>query len=472
MKQLEADYLVIGSGAVSLAFVDTMLEDTNAATFIIVDRHHMPGGHWNDAYPFVRLHQPSAFYGVASMGLGSDQIDQTGSNEGFYELASGSEVLSYFDRVMRERLLVSGRVQYFPLHEYKGDKAFASLLSDEVYSVDVKQSVVDGTYFNTSVPSTHERKFNVDAGVTCIAPNKLPKLAGAYKRFCVLGGGKTAMDAAVWLLDNGARPEAITWVCPRASWLINRAGTQPGKAFFKQTVGGIARQFEAMAVASSPEDLFLRMEAAGVMVRIDPGITPSMFHYATISEGEIAQLARIERVVRGERVAKLTAAGMVMESGEMVGVESETLYIDCTATAVIFEGDERTRPVFEEGLITLQAVFAPLVTYSAAIIARIEAGFKSVDEKNALATPVKLADTPYEWMGSVAQNMMNQNIWSQNPHMRKWVNQCRLNPAASAIGEVSFDEAGNAEIMNRIQASAIPAVMNMHKLMSAFRPGD
>ncbi len=25
-----------------------------------------PGGHWTRAYPFVRLHQPSAYYGVNS----------------------------------------------------------------------------------------------------------------------------------------------------------------------------------------------------------------------------------------------------------------------------------------------------------------------------------------------------------------------------------------------------------------------
>jgi len=277
------------------------------------------------------------------------------------------------------------------------------------------------------------------------------------------------MDAAVWLLDHGAPPEAISWVCPRASWLINRAGTQPGKAFFKQTVGGIAKQFEAMAAATSPEDLFLRMEEAGVMLRTDPDIMPSMFHYATISEGEVSQLARIDNVVRGERVARLSKAGMVMESGETVTGESDTLYIDCTATAVVFDGDVRTQPVFEEGLITLQAVIAPLVTYSAAIIARIEAGFDSVEEKNALATPVKLADTPYEWMGSVAQNMMNQNIWSQSPHMRKWINQCRLNPAAAAIKEGAMSLEGSGEIMQRVQAAAIPAVMNMHKLMSSFQ---
>ena len=74
MKQLEADYLVIGSGAVGMSFVDVLLEESDA-TVIIVDNHHQPGGHWNDAYPFVRLHQPSHFYGVTSTPLGSFRRD-------------------------------------------------------------------------------------------------------------------------------------------------------------------------------------------------------------------------------------------------------------------------------------------------------------------------------------------------------------------------------------------------------------
>ena len=59
----ETDYLVIGSGATAMAFVDMMLTQTDA-TFLMVDRRPKVGGHWNDAYPFVRLHQPSGFYGV------------------------------------------------------------------------------------------------------------------------------------------------------------------------------------------------------------------------------------------------------------------------------------------------------------------------------------------------------------------------------------------------------------------------
>ncbi|MEG1042912.1 MAG: FAD/NAD(P)-binding protein, partial [Pseudomonas sp.] len=59
---LATDYLVIGAGATAMAFVDTLLDESDAHV-LMVDRHAQPGGHWNDTYAFVRLHQPSAFYG-------------------------------------------------------------------------------------------------------------------------------------------------------------------------------------------------------------------------------------------------------------------------------------------------------------------------------------------------------------------------------------------------------------------------
>jgi glycine/D-amino acid oxidase-like deaminating enzyme len=121
MSTIETDYLVIGAGAVGLAFADTLLAETDA-TITIVDRHGKPGGHWNDAYSFVALHQPSAFYGVNSVPLGSGHKDAIGVNAGMYELASGPEVSGYFDAVMRQRLLPSGRVHYFPMSQARKRK--------------------------------------------------------------------------------------------------------------------------------------------------------------------------------------------------------------------------------------------------------------------------------------------------------------------------------------------------------------
>ena len=59
MTEIETDYLIVGSGAMGMAFADTLL--TEKADMVIVDRHAKPGGHWNVAYPFVHLHQPSSF---------------------------------------------------------------------------------------------------------------------------------------------------------------------------------------------------------------------------------------------------------------------------------------------------------------------------------------------------------------------------------------------------------------------------
>lgn len=463
MKKLSADYLVVGSGAVSLAFVDAMMTESDA-TFVIVDRHHLPGGHWNDAYPFVRLHQPSATYGVASRPLGANRIDVSGSNKGLYELASGPEVLSYFEQLMREQFLPSGRVQYFPMCDYLGDGIFRSLLSGAEYDVEVRKRTVDGTFFKTSVPSTHKRKFTVDDGVVCIPPNDLPRQAENHRRYTIVGGGKTAMDAGVFLIDNGADPEAITWIVSRDSWIINRATTQHGPAFFEKSVGGFAAQLEAAAAAQSVADLFLRLEAAGVMVRLDKDIAPTMFHYATISEGEIAQLRRIRNVVRKGRAARIAPDRIEMQDGATIPAKADTLYVDCTATAVDFGGGRR--PIFEDGRITLQSLFSPLVTLSASIVGYVEARYASDAEKNFLCEPNILADTPAEWMRSFLGNLGRQQKWSQDQALIDWINRNRLSPFGKALDKSVLEAPEKAAILARIQSTSGPAVMNLMKLIS------
>ena len=53
MGVLEVDYLVVGAGASGMAFVDSLIAESDAEV-ALVDRRHGPGGHWNDDYPFVR----------------------------------------------------------------------------------------------------------------------------------------------------------------------------------------------------------------------------------------------------------------------------------------------------------------------------------------------------------------------------------------------------------------------------------
>ncbi|WP_109356393.1 FAD/NAD(P)-binding protein [Sphingorhabdus sp. EL138] len=465
MAQAETDYLIIGSGAVGMAFADTLLEESDAH-ITIVDRHGKPGGHWNDAYPFVSLHQPSAFYGVNSTQLGSGEIDTTGLNKGYYELATGAEVNSYFEKVMHQRFLPSGRVSYHPMSDYLGDGKFVSLLSGKETQINIRKKTVDATYYGTTVPSTHTPKFEVKDGAKMIPPNALPQLwqsAGPLpKKFVILGAGKTAMDVGVWLLRSGANADDIVWVCPRDSWLLNRNNTQPGQEFFHQTIGGQRDLMAALAAAETADDLFLRLEACGVMLRIDPEAKPSMFHYATISQGEVDILRQIKNVVRMGHVETIDQNGMHLKQGDYL-MPAETLYIDCTATAV-----ER-RPVvpqFQEGLITLQMIRVPQPAFSAALSAFLEVTYDDDETKNRLGQPIPLPDGIDTYPAATMVNMMNQFQWSQDKVVNKWITQSRLDGFGKMIFGVSPDDEEKMAILGEFRTNAMAAMGNLPKLMA------
>jgi hypothetical protein len=125
---LPADYLVIGAGAAGMAFADALLEHADVRVAMI-DRRHGAGGHWLDDYPFVRLHQASAFYGVASTLLGGGRVQSDGPEKGLHERATAAEVCAYYTHVL-ERLSASGKLTFYPSCEYLGDRRFASRLSE------------------------------------------------------------------------------------------------------------------------------------------------------------------------------------------------------------------------------------------------------------------------------------------------------------------------------------------------------
>jgi hypothetical protein len=472
MKTTETDYLVIGSGAAGLAFVDTLVQETSAH-ITIVDRHAKPGGHWNDAYPFVALHQPSAFYGVNSLDLGVNHKDTFGVNEGLYELASGAEVSGYFDKVMHQKLLPTGRVSYHPMCNYVGDGKFVSLLSGEQTHVTVRKKLVDANYFGPSVPSTHTPKFSVAKGVRMVTPTGLAQLwqkpedlsGQRPSHYAILGAGKTAMDVGIWLLGCGAAPESISWVMPRDSWLVNRQTTQPGLEFFNHSIGGQAAQMQAMAEATDFDDMFLRLEASNQMLRIYPDHTPTMFHYATISKGEVAQLQRIKNVIRMGRVQAIEPGALVLAQGRQA-MDENTLYIDCTASAV----EQRPMlPIFQDNKIVLQLVRAPLPTFSAAVIAYVEAHYEGDAQKNKLCGNVPFPESVAGYARASMANMMNQMQWAQDKALRTWMRESRLDGFGKLLASIDPGDTEKMAVLGSMRSYAMAAAANVPKLLAAAK---
>ncbi|MFT5573991.1 MAG: hypothetical protein ACI9FR_002927 [Cryomorphaceae bacterium] len=459
--QLETDYLIIGSGAVGMAVADVLLSETDA-NIIIVDKHHKPGGHWNDAYSFVSLHQPSAFYGVSSKELSNGSRDEVGLNKGLHELASGAEVMAYFDQVMKHTFLPSGRVQYFPMCEYGGDGEFSSMLSDNKYSVKVNKKIIDGTYFKTSVPSTHTPSFEIAGGVEFAPLNALPSLVEPRDGYVIVGGGKTGIDAILWLLENQIDPDTITWIMPRDAWWIDRAHTQPSLDFFESTIGNQANQIEAVAQAESIQDLFARLEKAGSLFRLDPKVTPAMFHGATVSRDELEQLRRVKNVVRKGRVSRLETDKIVF-ADESIPTTARTMHIDCSARAVPVSD---IYPVFDGNTITVQTVRSYQPVFSAAFIAHIEANYDDQEVQNDLCTVVPLPNHDTDWLVGTAAQMRNQLRWSKEPGLREWLISNRLDGFTALVTPNEETKPEHLAILGRMREAAPQAGANIQKLMA------
>ena len=458
---IEVDYLIKGAGAAGMAFADSVVSDSTA-TIAIVDRHHRPGGHWNHAYPFVRLHQPSAFYGVNSRPLGSGAKDRIGLNKGFYELASGSEVLSYFDLVMRQGLLPTGRVRYFPMSELGDDGTVTSLLSGEQCTIRARK-IVDATYSNTVVPSMRPAPYPVDPDIVCVPLNDLPRIARPHAAYVVIGAGKTGMDACLWLLENGADPDRVRWIMPRDYWWINRATYQPGDEFTARAIQSIANGVEALAGGESVDDVFARLEAFGEVRRIDPSVKPEGYHGGFVSDGELAQLRRIRDVVRLGRVTRIESDRIVLARG-VVPTSRDCLHIDCSATGI---PARPSKPIFAGDHIALQWVRLAQPTFSWSLIGHVEATCQDEAEKNRICAPIAPPDEPRDWVRMMGAELSNQLAWSKIPDIREWQAKSRLDPFTRRIRSLKGTDGEPMAHLQRYLKYVGPAAQKIPRLLGA-----
>lgn len=454
---IEADYMVVGAGAMGMAFADVLVAETDAI-LAIVDRYGRPGGHWTRAYPFVRLHQPSAYYGVNSRELGSGAKDTRGWNTGLYELASGAEILAYYDQVMRRDLLPSGQVQYLPMCEHRGEVGVRSLISGETFEVKAEK-IVDGTYSKVAIPSVDSPSYEVADGAWCAPPNDLTALERPPGSYVVIGAGKTGMDACLYLLGNGVEPNEIRWIRPRDPWMLDRAKIQPGPEFGDRTLNYFARKREVAVQARSIDDLFERLEAEGLLLRFDPAVRPTMYRGATVTTEELRQMRRIEKVVRLGYVQTIGRDEITLDDGT-IPTTPETLHIDCTAY-----GLERTPavPVFDGEHITLQNLRTLQPTFSAALIGHLEASYESDAEKNELSIPNPYPSSDIDWLRIELTNLKNSARWAADEKLTAWIRGSRLD-IISHTG-VADPTPAQRELVGKIRELTPGAISNLERLL-------
>src|SRR6478609_3466390 len=68
--------------------------------------------------------------------------------------STAPEVCAYYARLLRERLLASGKVSFYPNCDYVGNGQFRSRVSGKRYEVRGAGRVVDARYLSPRIPAT------------------------------------------------------------------------------------------------------------------------------------------------------------------------------------------------------------------------------------------------------------------------------------------------------------------------------
>ncbi len=456
MTTLDADYLVVGAGAMGMGFTDALIEHDPRARVVLVDRRHGAGGHWLEAYPFVQLHQSSSFYGVASSVLGGGRVQERGPEAGLHERAGQPAILAYYAHVLADRLLASGRVEFLPGCDYRGDRTVVSRVSGKRFAVPDGCRIVDARYLSPDIPAELPPRFEVGDGARVVPVNDLVRLEQAPSQYVVVGSGKTATDACVWLLGRGVDPGAICWVRPREPWMLDRALIQPDPVVY---LGMVATMMEAASKAASLDELFLALEDAGIMLRIDRSLTPTMAKSPTLGTWELALLRSIEHVVRLGHIRSVSRGRLDLEQGS-VPVADDALVVNCAADGL---KNPPLVPIWQPAAITLQPVRAGFPCFGAAIVGYVEATRADDDAKNALCRPSSYGNSLGEWARMNVLGLQNAAAFNSEPDLKDWADRVALNPSRVAADHLGSPQLGL--VQERISAHVPAGLARLAELM-------
>jgi hypothetical protein len=272
------------------------------------------------------------------------------------------------------------------------------------------------------VPAEKPAPFGVGDGARVLPVNDLAHLEEAPSQYVVVGSGKTATDACVWLLSRGVDPDSICWVRPREPWMLNRALVQPEPSTF---LGMVADTMRAAEDAASLEDLFLRLEDAGIMLRIDRTVTPTMAKTPTLATWELDQLRMLENVVRRGHLVAVDRGRLTFEEGS-VAVAEDAVVVHCAADGLKYPP---LVPVWRPEVITVQPIRAGFPCFGAALVGYVEATRSHDAEKNRVCPPSPLPDSMSLWARMNVLGTRAAMAFSAEPDIKEWSDGVALNPA-------------------------------------------
>lgn len=328
------DLCIVGAGYAGLnaAFVASQYLPATARV-LLLDKHEQAGGMWNDAYSYVRLHQPYRMFTAGN-------IPWTIKRPRSY-LATRDEVAAHlrhcFD-VISSRMNVDARWRWEYIDHSEDEDSVAVTArgpEGDVHSfraarfIDARGFAVEA---NDALPLSSPK-------VHSVAPRELEASgllsSGHSEPVWIVGSGKTAMDTVLALVR--ANPERkIGMLTGTGTYFFNRDLVTPtglkrwtGGVFYSSIFGDVAERFDGTNASEVSE--WCRTWC-GTSPLGDP--PPSHLLFAFLSEKEARTVAQgVSEVIRDHLVDVIdddSQPVMDLRTGARHAIPSGSWVINCT----------------------------------------------------------------------------------------------------------------------------------------------
>jgi hypothetical protein len=164
------------------------------------------------------------------------------------------------------------------------------------------------------------------------------------------------------------------------------------------------------------------------MLRIDPGVQPTMAKAPTLATWELELLRTIERVVRLGHIRRVTSTEVVLDEGS-IPLPHDALVVHCAASGL---QNPPLVPIWSPDRIRLQTIRAGFPCLNAALAGFVEATRDDDRERNRLCAPNLFGNSLAEWARMQVRGARATAVLGTEPDIAAWTDRCALNPARTA----------------------------------------
>lgn len=349
-SECDYDFAVVGAGIAGLNVLHAALDYLpQGARVLLVDQKDRPGGMWNTAYDYVRLHQPHPMFTVGNTPWGWDRPPSY--------LASRDEVQAHLSRALdqiaaRCRLTCQygttasavteiaapqGALAEVRLHPNGQPdrttllRAGRAILAEGLNYLPAKPLALSSSHVVSIIPQDLRAALRDHPAAPVV----------------VVGGGKTGMDTVLAVL-NEAPGRPVTLIDGPGTNFLNRTRLLPN-GLGRWTGGAlISRVFRDMALTFDGTNESALMDRFRARFSTAPQARAGVFLYGFQGEDERARiLAGAQEIVSGYLADIRDGAEsphMVMRDGMLRPVKPGSLIVNCTGSFFRAEGWARPAP--------------------------------------------------------------------------------------------------------------------------------